>query len=349
MARRGREGFNMKRLGGCGALISGVGFAVVLTPACLRIPSAEPPSDSEVATSVVSGGLNNTTGSGVAVNAPAPPSKSMFERVVDAVNPIGTAWAAEWSCTGGSLSPTFSGPGADPYEYTPVGCSVTWGNGRTASSEWSGPFTLSYGASCDSTHPIVENQAGGCAVTRTTSAGGETRKITGPDGNSYAITHDTDGAGTGWDPSVSPAPGNGGVEVTCASGGCASGRTLVVNGSHLTGTVTIDGKQTTIWDHTVTTSAGGITVTGEGAGRIVSGVVTVQHNLAKYTATATFDSVGYGEPGCCFPTSGSVTTTFSDGPDQGKTESLTFSPVCGDATLTTASGTTEALTLQHCL
>jgi hypothetical protein len=119
----------------------------------------------------------------------------------------------------------------------------------------------------------------------------------------------------------------------------------VINGSHLTGTV--DGVK--LWDHTVSTGAGGLTVTGIGSSRLVSGTVNVEHNLAKYTAAVTFNGVGYGEPGCCFPTSGSVSTTFSKGPDVGKTESLSFSEICGDATLTKADGTTESLTLVHCL
>jgi hypothetical protein len=325
------------------------GVCVVQSGCIARTPVVTPPSDSEVATSVVSGALNNTSGSSVASNAfPALP-RSTFERVVDAINPIGTAWAADWACHGGSLSPAFAGPGQDPYEFTPVSCSVTWGNGRTASSDWSGAFVLSYGASCDALHPFVENQAGGCTLTRTTAPGGDTRTITGPDGDSYAILHDTHGAGTGWDPSVTPAPTSSGVEVSCGSTGCAESRTVVVAGSHLRGTVTIDGTSTKIWDHTVSTGPQGVTVTGHGSSRVVTGAVTVQHNLLKYTATATFDSVGFAEVGCCFPTSGSVTTTFSDGPNTGKTETLTFSPICGEATLTTPSGSTGALTLQHCL
>jgi hypothetical protein len=337
----------MTRFGEFGALGVGVGLAAGLTPACLKIPDAEPPSDSEVATSVVSGALNNTSGSSVALGAPTVPRRAPFEKLLDTVNPIGTAYAADWSCSGGSLAPKFSGPGE--YSYTPVSCKVTWGNGRVASSEWSGPFGLAYGSSCDSTTPFVDTQSAGCAVTRTTHAGGETRTITGPDGNAYAISHDTNGSGSGWDSAVSPAPSNAGLVLTCSSSGCAGGGTLVVSGSHLSGTVTIDGKSTKIWDHTVSTTAGGITVTGHGSGRIVSGAVTVQHNLARYTATATFDSVGYSDPGCCFPTSGSVSTTFSEGPDTGKTETLTFSPFCGEATLTTASGEKEAITLQQCL
>jgi len=314
---------------------------------CLKDANPADPTGSEVAVSAVSGGLNNTTGSAVAWNAPARPRGSMFARAVEALNPIGTAWAATWACTGGSLSPAFDGPASNPYSYTPVSCSVEWENGRTASAVWSGPFTLTYGASCDSTHAFIENQAGGCSLTRTTS--GDTRTLTGPDGNSYAVSHDTNGAGTGWDPSVSPAPANGGVQVTCGAGGCSTGQTLVINGSHLTGDVDIQNKDYRIWDHTVTTGAGGITVTGTGTSRVANGSVTVQHNILRFTSTTTFSDVGYTEPGCCFPTTGSVSTTFESGPNVGKTESLSFSLLCGEAVLTNANGTTEALTLQHCL
>ena len=312
-------------------------------------PSAGSPSGSEVAVSVVSGGLNNNSGSGVALYQPQQaPKISPVERALAFLNPIGTAHAATWSCVGDTLAPPFSGPGADPYSFTPPSCSITWGNGRTASSTWSGPFTLSYGASCDATHPFMEKQAGGCELTRT-AASGDTRTITGPDGNSYAIDHDTNGEGTGWDTTVTPAPSDGGVDVTCASGGCVSGRTLVINGSHLTGTVTIGGDATKIWDHTVSTGAGGLTVTGSGAGRVVSGTVTVQHNLIKATSTTTFSSVAFAEPLCCFPTGGSVTTTFTEGADVGKTETLSFTPLCGETSLKRADGVVEALTLQHCL
>jgi hypothetical protein len=105
----------------------------------------------------------------------------------------------------------------------------------------------------------------------------------------------------------------------------------------------------TIWDHTVSTGAGGLQVSGAGENRVVSGSVTVQHNLLRYTATASFNSVGYGEIGCCFPTTGSVTTTFDSGANAGKSESLSFSSVCGEATLTTINGKSIPITLQHCL
>jgi hypothetical protein len=299
-----------------------------------------------VAVSAVSGALNNNSGTGIAWNPPVPKSTTV-ERALAFLSPVGTAYAATWTCTGDTLTPKFSGPGADPYSYTPDSCTISWVNGKTGSSSWSGPFTLSYGTSCDSIHALMEKQAAGCDLTRTTAAGGSTRTVTGPDGNSYAIAHDTNGAGTGWDSSVSPAPTSDGVVITCGSGGCTADRTLVINGSHLTGTVEVRGVSQNIWDHTVTAS--GITVTGAAADRVVNGTVTVQHNLLKYTSTTTFTSVGYGEPGCCFPTTGSVSTTFSKGAETGKTETLTFSNICGEASLTDISGATDPLTLQFCL
>jgi hypothetical protein len=306
------------------------------------------PSGSEVAVSVVSGALNNNSGSIVALaSPPRAPKRTIVERAFSLLNPIGTAYAATWTCTGDTLTPKFAGTG--DYAYLPASCSVMWLNGKTASSTWSGPFTLDYGASCNTSYAFMEKQDASCEMTRTSAANGDTRTITGPDGNSYAIDHDTNGAGTGWDSSVSPAPTDDGVQITCGTGGCAATRNLVVSGSHLTGTVTIDGDSTTIWNHTVSTGEGGISVAGAGASRVVSGSVTVQHNLIKATSTTTFASVGYGEPGCCFPTSGEVSTTFSKGTSVGKTETLTFSDICGEATLTEANGTVESITLEHCL
>lgn len=303
--------------------------------------SVDGPSSSEVAVSVVSGGLNDNAGSTMAWNPPGPPRRSLLRRALDVVNPIGTAWAATWTCTSGTLSPTFGGPSLDPYSYTPPSCRVTWDDGLTASSSWSGPFTLVYGPSCDSTHAFIGNQAVGCELTRTTGSDGDTRSITGPDGNAYAILHNTNGAGTGWDANVAPAPNDDGVQLTATS--------LVIGGSHLTGTVTIGGTEYKIWDHTVSTGAQGLTISGTGTSRVVNGSVTVQHNILRFTATSTFNAVTYGDATCCFPTGGSITTTFENGSDVGKTETLTFGHVCGDATLTPAVGIPENLTLAHCL
>jgi hypothetical protein len=314
------------------------------------------PSGSEVGVSMVSGALNNNSETEMAWNDVAPRTQrktSALDRALTFLNPIRPAYAASWTCSGDTLTPSFDGPSGNPYSFTPATCKITWLDKYDGTSSWSGPFTLDYGSSCDSVHPKIENQAASCEVTRKTATGGVTRTITGPDGNSYAIDHDTNGAGTGWDSTVTPAPTDGGVQVTCGGGGeaCLSSRTLVINGSHLTGTVDIDGHATKIWDHTVSTGEGGITVTGAGADRIATGTVTVQHNLLKYTSTTTFTNVHYGDPACCFPTAGSVSTTYSEGAATGKTETLTFTEggSCGEATLVDAKGNSTPLTLLYCL
>jgi hypothetical protein len=99
----------------------------------------------------------------------------------------------------------------------------------------------------------------------------------------------------------------------------------------------------------VSTDANGLSVTISGDTRHVSGTVNVQHNLLKYTAKTTFNDVTYGDGACCFPTSGSVTTTFDGGMHAGKSESLSFGASCGEATLTTVNGRTISYTLEHCL
>ncbi|HXX69290.1 MAG TPA: hypothetical protein VEK07_19050, partial [Polyangiaceae bacterium] len=217
----------MKWIVGCVVLSGVVGFASGC--GAHTSSSVDGPSTSEVAVSVVSGGLNDNAGSAMAWHPPGPARRSLLRRALDAMNPIGTASAATWTCTGGTLSPAFGGPSLDPYSYTPPSCRVTWNDGLTASSSWSGAFTLVYGPSCDSTHALLENQASGCEVTRTTASVGNTRTITGPDGNTYAILHNTNGAGTGWDTSVTPAPNDDGLQLTATS--------LGIGGSHLTGTV----------------------------------------------------------------------------------------------------------------
>ena len=62
------------------------------------------PTGSEVAVSVVSGALNNNSGTGVALYPPAP-EQQPHERAFALLNPIGTAYAATWMCTGDTLTP----------------------------------------------------------------------------------------------------------------------------------------------------------------------------------------------------------------------------------------------------
>lgn len=330
-----------------------VGLWVTAIAGCsssTTVSESDDGSGSEVATSVVSGALNSGADSKVGLNEPqrSEPRRSI-DWFLERLNPIGTAHAADWSCTARLLDPPFTGPGS--YTLTPGDCSVTIG-GKTISADWSSTFTLDYGTSCDVLHRSIFNQAVNCSLTRTTDANGNTRTFTGPDGGSYSVTHNTNGQGTGWDSSVSPAPSNAGVTVTCGVGGCSAGFTVAIAGSHLSGDVSgPKGASAKLWDHTVSTGSGGISVTHSGSSMLASGTVTVQHNRAKFTSTTTFESVVYGDANCCFPTGGSVSTQFSGGPFKGKTETLTFSAsaACGDAQLTRPDGTSAALTLTHCI
>jgi len=322
-----------------------IGLGVCLLTGCPATETDEL-SGSEVAVSAVSGALNNTESqSALGLNPLPRERRSATAWLWDKLNPIRPAWAATWTCSGAALTPKWSGPAADPYAYTPASCSVTLRNGKTASAVWSGDFILNYGASCDASSPFMDNQVANCTLTRTTAADGNTRTWTGLKGNSKSITHNTFGAGTGWDSTVAPAPSNDGVILACGATGCAASRTLTISGSHLTG----EADSLLRWDHTVSTGPGGINVTGSGGVRVVNGSIIVQHNLAHYTSTTTFDAVAYGDTACCYPTGGSVTTTFSSGPNRNKTESLVFTAVCGEATLTKPDGTSESLTLEQCL
>ena len=310
------------------------------SPSPNNIKASPAQSLSEVAASIVSGAMNNSVGSALGWNGPPRPAPSPLQRLWDELNPLRSAYAASLSCSGQMLLPAFAGVGA--YTFTPAHCRVTWTNDKLASSVWSGTFNVVYAGSCDTTNAIILNQTAACTLTRTTAAGGNTRTVAGPLGDDYSITHNTNGAGTGWDTMVSPAPTDAGVIVTCGAGGCATaGGTVEISGSHLTGTVTPSGGSTTkIWDHTGTTPTP-LTCT---AGRVLSGTVAVQDNLAKFTATATLKGVTFPSLGCCYPNAGTITTVV-----QGGTETMNFGATCGEVTLTTANGATESVTLRHCL
>ncbi len=307
---------------------------------CGGSPTASALSSSEIAVDTVSGALNTVNGSAVALND-VPVRRGVLSRVLDELNPIRPAWAASWSCTGGNMTPAFNGPGS--YTWTPPSCTLTLGS-ATGSSTWSSTFMLGYGGSCDSTHAWIDLQSAGCALTRTTAVGGNTRTIDTLDGATRVVTHDTNGAGTGWDSTVTPAPSNAGVVITCGGAGCGSSRTIAINGSHLVGTISGTGGGTLHFDHTITTGSGGLIVTGSATSRSVSGTVVVQHNLTKNTATVTFANVTFGDSGCPFPTSGTVTASVTNGPLKGTTETTTFSGTrCGAASVTT-DGTTQQVT-----
>lgn len=71
------------------------------------------------------------------------------------------------------------------------------------------------------------------------------------------------------------------------------------------------------------------------ASRVVTGTVAIHHNIAKYSATSTFNSVTWSSSTCCFPTSGSISTTYSGTGAPTGTYTLTFNSSCTTPTFTT--------------
>lgn len=129
---------------------------------------------------------------------------------------------------------------------------------------------------------------------------------------------------------------------------------ITVSKSGTTRTIAIDGihrilkgpRGRTLFNHSLKST--GLTVTGTRAlgTRVVSGNLTVYHNIAAYTATNTFNNVTWGNSSCCYPTSGSISTSLS-GALTGST-SLAFTSTCGSATFTSTSGSTSTVTLNQC-
>lgn len=100
-------------------------------------------------------------------------------------------------------------------------------------------------------------------------------------------------------------------------------------------------RGTTLFDYFIKPN---VTITGTrqnnsqnnlGATKSVTGNVTIYHNLASYTATNYFSAVTWGNSSCCFPTSGSITSSFSGTNPPSGPILLTFTSTCGEAKLTT--------------
>ncbi|MCB0368156.1 MAG: hypothetical protein KDD45_01645, partial [Bdellovibrionales bacterium] len=141
--------------------------------------------------------------------------------------------------------------------------------------------------------------------------------------------------------------------VTDTSGGTTYDGTTIDSGAIITtrtnaSTRTIQMTPTTSAVHKVMTGRLGtklfdyfiqpdLTVTGalknasnySSTNRSMSGTVTLHHNLAKYSAVNTFNTVVWSDSTCCYPTSGSISTTYSGTNKPADSSSLTFSSSCG--------------------
>ena len=231
------------------------------------------------------------------------------------------------------------------FAWTPISCTITYRGGTTASVTWSGVFDIAYNSSCTGSSLALSAQPANCVVTRSTNSTGVTRSVKRASGALHVVTIGTDSEPSGWDSTVTTS--SSGTTITAESANFAS-RQIAINGTHLVST--LDG--TTNWNHTVSTdSTAPLTFTGTGASKSMSsGTIIIQHNLAKMTSRTTVaTALAYTNVNCCFPTSGSLSTVFNGGNYSGKTETITFSSACGEATLVDTSGATSSITLSDCM
>ena len=285
--------------------------------ACSKIGSAIDElesSVSETAGSSLAGAAQSSESTGSMAALDSTYSSSLASKMNDSMFPIANASAS-------SVCPGWIGSSCSSGVITMTYNSCSFAN---SAAVWNGSQIITFtSGSC-----TLAPESGGVTFTRTvgsgttrTSAGGTVLAIDTTTASGYAT------------------PVSGGTTVV-ASGG---NRAITINGIHYVAT----GKSgKTLFDHTV--SATGVTVVGPGPSRsITAGTTTVQHNLAKYSAVATITSPLTFQAACCHPVGGSISSTLS-GSKTG-TETMTFGPSCGSATLTSTDGTSSTITINHCL
>lgn len=156
--------------------------------------------------------------------------------------------------------------------------------------------------------------------------------------------------GTAWDGTTFPNASQG-TAITRIESGTSNGLTcsvsarcyhIVANGLHKT----FRGPAGRVWfEHIVDSD---VTFTGKksSSNRTMAGTVTTWHELAQYKAVNTFTNVIWGSSTCCYPTSGSISTTLT-GSLTG-TMGMTFSSTCGETTVTGTDSTQQTVQLTQC-
>lgn len=201
---------------------------------------------------------------------------------------------------------------------------IAWASCTVAKGTLTGGWTETWDT-CPTTAGVVTT---GHSVTRTSSL----QTLTFNSG-AY-VTTDTS-AHTAYDGTAIPGTG---VTISNTSGT----RTITINGIHKTEYGPYGKKW---FDHSIT---GTLSVTGKRStsNRIITGTQTLYHNLAKYKAAHTYNSVTWSDSTCCYPTGGSITSVFSGSKTGNAT--LAFSSTCGEATYTDTDASSSTITLTHC-
>ncbi len=139
---------------------------------------------------------------------------------------------------------------------------------------------------------------------------------------------------------------------TIANGGYGSEVTFGPSDTRTGVTIAHHIYSTGLFDHSVT---GSLSVSESSGTRTVTGSVKVYHNLLRVVGTSVINVTH--QDGCCFPISGTISTTFSQGNNVqptaagrlalGKTETLSITG-CGTASLTSYDGSTANVVLDRC-
>ncbi len=237
---------------------------------------------------------------------------------------IPEAWATSCSTfiAGGSAC-----GGGVTSNYTLGGCNPAFAPAASWTGTW--VYTFNTNAACLSAKTTGLMTTGASnTFTTTSSVPGVTRAA----GSGVYVNMDTDVSGYS-------VPSNGGTQITCGGSGCPASRNIRILGLHRS---LYSSSSAKISDHTIKTTSDLVMTGTDGTRQITSGTIVVQHNLARFTATTNVVSALTHTSGCCFPTGGSLQTTYT-GSKTG-TETITFQSTCGKATVGSI-----ALTLTHCI
>ena len=281
---------------------------------------SSPETATEMAEAVISGAVSASIFSGTRAQIPRLPQSQTpsFARLLS----LPMAFA-DTTCEDLNTGSDCEG-GAVTFNYR--GCNFT-----SSTATWNGSENMEW---VTGTCPQL---AAGATIHRS-FASGTTRTIT--TGVVVAIsTTDV----SGWKTPVTAAP-----QVLARSSSLT--QSIQIPGIRLVGskaTTDSKGNPTTanVWDYTIHTPTPLILSSNV----IPSGLITVQHNITQYVASASIVSpLVYGTT-CCHPIGGEIDSVLT-GTKSG-TEKLLYSSTCGQATLTTADpgSVPVIITLQHCI
>jgi hypothetical protein len=309
--------------------------------------SAEDTSASGAAAGAAGGSLSGSSSTGTLAFLSQPAqSRSWLYTARDVLNPLPSAYAS-------NLCPTFKSSATSGCEVTGSTMWLTYddcnfGGGKAM---WTGTqaLTMSTGSATCGTFPNPGDS--GTLTRQYVSAAGSTT----PSLITVESAKGVDGAVDDSTPNLGNF--NGDTIATVENGGY--GNQVTFNSHGARSSINLEHRiyATGAFDHSIT---GSLTIE-ENAGattRVISGEVTVYHNLLKVIGTATFNAVIHSDT-CCFPTGGSITTKFAAGSNLsepptkaglayvGATESLSFTG-CGTATYTAIDQTVTNVTLARC-